>query len=46
VATGRTQEWKDLGVKTLLASIAAAVAWFVLLAFIGLIVEGGGSPGP
>jgi len=42
--TGRTQEWKDLGVKTLLASIAAGVAWFIVLAFIGLVVEGGAGP--
>jgi tetratricopeptide (TPR) repeat protein len=47
IATGRTQEWKDLGVKTLLASIAAFVAWFILLMFIGIIVEGGpGVAGP
>jgi tetratricopeptide (TPR) repeat protein len=32
IATGRTQEWKDLG---------ALVAWFIILMFIGLIVEGG-----
>lgn len=43
-ATGRTQEWKDLGVKTLLASIAAGTAWFILLAFIGIIVEGSSGP--
>jgi tetratricopeptide (TPR) repeat protein len=40
--TGRTQEWKDLGVKTLLASIAAGVAWFIIVAFIGLVMEHGG----
>jgi hypothetical protein len=40
VATGRTQEWKELGVKTLLASIAAGVAWFIVLAFIGMVVGG------
>ena len=45
IATGRTQEWKDLGVKTLLASIAAFAAWAVILTFIRLIVEGSAGPG-
>jgi len=44
MVTGRTQEWKDLGVKTLLASVAAFAAWAIVLAFIGLIVEGGAGP--
>jgi tetratricopeptide (TPR) repeat protein len=44
IATGRTQEWKDLGVKTLLAAVAGAVAWILLLAFIGIVV--GGDAGP
>jgi tetratricopeptide (TPR) repeat protein len=44
IITGRTQEWKDLGVKTLLASIAAAAAWVLILTFISLIVEGGAGP--
>jgi len=45
LATGRTQEWKDLGVKTLLASVAAGVAWSIILTFIGLIVGGGAETG-
>ena len=49
IATGGTQEWKDLGLKTLLAGIAALCAWLILLAFIGVVLEGtaeSGAVGP
>ncbi|MGQ9729727.1 MAG: tetratricopeptide repeat protein [Candidatus Zipacnadales bacterium] len=40
IATGRTREWKDLGLKTLLTSLAAFFAWFILLAFVEVVIEG------
>lgn len=44
IATGKTEEWKDLGLKTLLVGVAALCAWLVVLAFIGVVMEGGVQP--
>ncbi len=40
IVFGRTKEWKDLGLKTLLASLAAAVGWIIVVGFL-LVVSGG-----
>lgn len=41
ILTSRTKEWRDLGVKTLLASVAAGVAWIIFLTFVGIVVQEG-----
>jgi tetratricopeptide (TPR) repeat protein len=40
IAFGRTKEWKDLGLKTLLTSVAAMAAWVIILGFLGVILGG------
>ncbi len=49
IVTARTEEWRELGLKTLLVGVAALVAWIIIAMFIGVIVEGGiepATPGP
>jgi tetratricopeptide (TPR) repeat protein len=49
IVTARTEEWRELGLKTLLVGVAALVVWIIIVLFIGVIVEGGiapAGPGP
>ena len=45
VLLGQTEEWKDLGLKTLLVAVAALFAWAIVLAFVS-VVAGGMQPAP
>jgi len=49
IVTARTEEWRELGLKTLLVSVAALVAWIIVIMFIGVVTQGGiepTAPGP
>lgn len=46
IVTARTEEWRELGLKTLLVAVAAFVVWIIIILFIGVLAGGGVQPAP